>query len=68
MLLEIYNEVENKNPKSGVLSKALVMEDLAGEPPMIKALRKDRFNLFELLLTLNREKILKYDEVLLQQD
>jgi len=37
------------------------------EPPMIKALRKDRFNLFEMMLEID-PKILSYDDVICLQD
>lgn len=65
-ILELYHHLENKSPASKVLSQALVMRDASvlGEPPMIKALRKDRYDLFELMLQINKEKILKYDDVL----
>lgn len=39
-----------------------------GETPLIKAIRKDRYDMFDLLLQINREKILKYDEVLCATD
>ena len=70
MILELYNSVESKNPNSKVLSQALVTPDSSGmlEPPLIKAIRKDRFDLFSLMMQINREKILKYDEVLCQTD
>ena len=38
------------------------------EPPLIKALRKDRYDLFEMMLKINKERILKYDEVLCLAD
>lgn len=44
------------------------MGDNSGEPPLIKAIRKDRYDLLLTMLSLNRDKMLKYDEVLLQQD
>ena len=39
-----------------------------GETPLIKAIRKDRYDMFDLLLQINKEKILKYDEVLCATD
>lgn len=66
LLLDIYNHIQNNNPNSAVLSQALTISDNSNlsEPPLIKALRKDRYDLLELILGLNKEKYLKYDEVL----
>ena len=65
-VLELYHHLENKSPNSKVLSQALTARDrsVMEEPPMIKALRKDRYDLFELMLQINKDKILKYDDVL----
>jgi len=70
MVLELYKQTEEKNPNSKVLSHALTTPDSGAfaEPPLIKALRKDRYDLFEIILDLNREKFLKYEEVLCLQD
>lgn len=69
MVLELYNHIENKNPASKVLSKALGLRDSKGlgETPLIKAIRKDKYDMFDLLLQINN-KILKYDEVLCATD
>ena len=42
----------------------MVTPDITNEPPLVKALRKDRYDLFELMMQINKEKILKYEEVL----
>lgn len=48
--------------------KALGMKDLnaQGDTLLIKAMRKDRYDMINILLDLNVEKYLKYDEVLLK--
>ena len=70
MVLELYNHIESKNPGSKVLSKALGLRDSKGlgETPLIKAIRKDKYDMFDLLLQINKDKILKYDEVLCATD
>jgi ankyrin repeat protein len=51
------------------LSKALTLKDFGslGEPPMVKALRKDRYDLFEIMLGIN-PKIMTYEVLCLQDD
>jgi len=70
MLLELYLHIESNSPNSKVLSQALTIKDYSNlkEPPLIKAIRKDRFDMLNSMLMINKEKILKYDEVLCQID
>ena len=65
MLLQVYKYLDKS---TRVLRDVLVMRDNSnmGEPPLIKAVRKDRYDLAVLLLELNKEKqtLLSYDQVL----
>lgn len=63
LILELYNSIELKNPNSKVLSLAVTTSDNLGDTPLIKALKRDRFDMFELMLKISKDKILKYDEV-----
>lgn len=67
MLLELYSHLDKT---TGVLKEALTMRDNSnlGEPPLIKAIRRDRYDLVELMLQINREKTLSYDQVLCLTD
>jgi ankyrin repeat protein len=53
-----------------VLSKALSTCDSSTltEPPLVKAMRKDRYDLIEMMLKLNKDKFLQYDSVLCLTD
>jgi ankyrin repeat protein len=53
-----------------VLSKALSTCDSSTltEPPLVKAMRKDRYDLIEMMLKLNKDKFLQYDLVLCLTD
>jgi hypothetical protein len=53
-----------------VLSKALSIHDNStlAEPPLIKAMRKDRYDLLDMIFKLNIEKYLNYEEVLCLTD
>ena len=53
-----------------MLSQALALKDFSNqaEPPLIKAMRRDRYDLVELMLQINKDKILSYDEVLCLTD
>ena len=70
LLVELYLHIESCNANSKVLSKALTIKDDSAlkEPPLIKAIRKDRTDIVNSMLLINKEKYLKYDEVLCLTD
>lgn len=69
LLLDLYLSTEAINPVCRSLTSALVMPDssMYAETPIIKMVRKDRFNLFDILME-NAKKYVKYDEVLCLKD
>ena len=70
LLLEIYKQVESTSPSLKVLSKALSTCDSStlSEPPLVKAMRKDRYDLIDMILKLNKDKFLNYESVLCLTD
>lgn len=54
-LLELYQHIESNSPNSKVLTKALALKDDSTlvEPPLVKAVRKDRFDIVIEMLALN---------------
>lgn len=54
-LLELYQHIENNSPNSKVLTKALALKDDSTlvEPPLVKAVRKDKFDLVLQMLALS---------------
>ena len=69
MLLEVYKHIETQNPNTKVLTQALTLKDYGNlaEPPLIKAMRKDRYDILEILLQINK-KILTYDALCLTDE
>ena len=70
LLLEIYKQIESTSPALKVFTKAFSTSDNSSlsEPPLIKAIRKDRYDLLEMIFKLPHQKYLDYDQVLCLTD
>ena len=62
-LLEIYNYLQTKNPQSKILTDALSSADNSNmkEVALIRAMRKNCFDIVDLILELNKATVLTYD-------
>ena len=62
-LLEIYNYLQTKNPQNKILTDALSSADNSNmkEYALIRAMRKNSFDIVDLILELNKATVLTYD-------
>ena len=62
-LLEIYNYLQTKNPQNKILTDALLSADNSNmkEVALIRAMRKNCFDIVDLILELNKATVLTYD-------
>ena len=70
LLLEIYKQIESTSPALKVFTNALSANDNSSlsEPPLIKAMRKDRYDILEMIFKLPHQKYLNYEQVLCLTD